>query len=238
MKKFSLLVALLLASVTFADAQQSFRILDSTGQPITIANPFPTLGNLSQVGGTNAVNGGIAGSLGVGGTAGSDAAITQNPVLSGCEVITSGSQPTAATTGRGRYCVQRLDGVPFVHPGGPVTMLCGLNNIAASLTECTGAAAPASGLAHYITTITASSTTTTAGTFAVQSGTGANCGSNTTAIWPRSGTSDRWTSPPTTAAPVVIMFSTPIRMTTVHAICAIGVATNTLRITISGFTAP
>ncbi len=113
---------------------------------------------------------------------------------------------------------------------------CALTAIAATLTQCQ--AAPAVPYRLYITDIKVQSTTTTTGTYAIQSGTGTNCATGTTALFPASGVNDRFSHPPTTTAMADIQFTTPIRPAAGHAICVIGVATNTTRIQLAGFTAP
>ena len=116
----------------------------------------------------------------------------------------------------------------------PNAFTCGVTNQAAALAECQALTA---GRTYYITGIVAQSSTTTAGTFAIQSGTGTACGSNTTAVFPAPPmtTAARFASPPTTSAPFVVQFALPIKVTAGHAICAIGVATNTLNVQITGY---
>lgn len=117
---------------------------------------------------------------------------------------------------------------------------CGADNIGATLTEMTGcavlAASPA--LRYYVTTITTQSTTTTAGQFSVRSGTGTNCGTGTANVLPSSVGTARYASPANTAAPSVIFFDPPIPVTPGHALCVLGVATNTTTITVTGYVAP
>jgi hypothetical protein len=119
----------------------------------------------------------------------------------------------------------------------PHRFSCGVTAQAASLLECQALTA---GRTYYITDVVAQSSTGTAGTFAIQSGTGTNCGTTTTAVFPAPPmtTSARFASPPNTSAPFVVAFTTPIKVTAGHAICAIGVGTNTLNLQISGFYLP
>ena len=114
---------------------------------------------------------------------------------------------------------------------------CALDNIAATLTECKAAAG--AGLKHWITSVVAVSTTTTAATFAIRAGTGTNCGTGTAGILPGASTSRTYVLPASTAAPFqsssVSGIGTP---SAAQAICVIGAATNTTNIVISGYTAP
>lgn len=152
------------------------------------------------------------------------------------EVNDGSAQPTAQTTGEFRAPVASTDGRTYVSLGGPVAWTCSLNAIAATLTECR--AAPAAGLSLYVSWVWWQSTTTTAGTGALQSGTGTNCGTATTAVLPKSGTANRYGYPASSTASSTLWFPVPIKLTAAHALCAIGVATNTLRIDVGGFTAP
>ncbi len=111
---------------------------------------------------------------------------------------------------------------------------CGLNALAATLTQCQ--AAPGANLVLYITDIMVQTTTATSGTFAIQTGTGANCVTGTAALFPVSGTANRFNAPPTSAPMSVINFQTPLKVPANTAVCVIGVATNTISIQLAGFT--
>lgn len=188
--------------------------------------------NAAQIGGTNTVNGGLAGSLAVGGTAGNNAAITQNPFVLALEARSSG--PTVATNGNQIRSAGDLAGNQYnVYP---LTWSCALDNIAATLTECKAAAA--AGYSHYVTGVFAQSTTATAATFAIRSGTGTNCGTGTAGVLPGASTSRTYVLPANTAAAFMFTSTSGIKLTAAHAVCAIGAATNTLNITIMGYTAP
>jgi hypothetical protein len=152
------------------------------------------------------------------------------------EVNDGAAQPTAVTTGEYRAPLVAPDGRQYVQLGGPVLWRCSVNAIAATLTQCQ--AAPAAGLSLYVSWLAWQSTTTTAGTGAIQSGTGTNCGTTTTAIFPASGTANRYGYPASSAAATTIFFPVPIKLTAAHALCVIGVATNTVRADLGGFTAP
>jgi hypothetical protein len=114
---------------------------------------------------------------------------------------------------------------------------CGVTAQAASLLQC---AAVVAGQRYYITDIVAQSSTATAGDFALQSGTGTNCGTATATVFPAPPmtTTARFKAPANTAPPMVVAFSTPLVVTSAHALCAIGAATNTLNLQVSGYTAP
>jgi len=152
------------------------------------------------------------------------------------EVNDGSGQPTAQTTGLFRSPVITPDGRYFVQQGGPVVWTCSLNGISTTLTQCR--AAPGAGLSLYVSWVWWQSTTTTAGTGALQAGTGTNCGTGTTAILPASGTANRYGYPASSSAASTLWFPVPIKLAANNALCAIGVATNTLRIDVGGYTAP
>jgi hypothetical protein len=192
--------------------------------------------DITKIGGTAVVNGGVAGSIASGGVGGNNAAITQNPDLVGVEALSS--QPTAATTGNLRRLVGALDGALYVRPNGPVTWSCGLTAIAATLTQCQ--AAPAAGLKLYITDIQIGSNTATAGLFLVRYGTGSNCVTGTTTLFPNiaAQTTGVMPYPANTAAVTDINFVSPPAGAAANALCVICVATNTCVVNMSGYTAP
>jgi hypothetical protein len=190
--------------------------------------------NLSAVGGTATVSGGLAGTLGVGGTQANNTAITANPILTGIEAQTG--QPTAATTGNIRQAVGSVDGVPYVRFGGPVPWTCSLDGIGATLTQCQ--AAPGAGLKLYLTDLVINSTTATTSNFLVRYGTGANCGTGTTSLLPAAATVVRFTYPSNTAAPLHLSFYTPLSAAANNAICILCTNTNTCVVTMTGFIAP
>lgn len=119
---------------------------------------------------------------------------------------------------------------------GPTPWTCGLQGIAATLTQCQ--AAPGAGLKLYLTDIAVQTTTTTSGTYSLQTGTGANCGTGTAALFPVSGTANRFNAPITTSAMASIRFQTPLVAPANSAICLIGVATNTISIQLIGYVKP
>lgn len=192
--------------------------------------------NLAQVGGTNTVNGGVAGTLAIGGTAGNNAAITQNPDLIGVEALST--QPAAATTGNQRRLVGSLDGSLYVRQGGPVPWSCSLDNIGATLTQCK--AATGAGIKAYVTDIVIASTTATAGQFIIRTGTGSNCGTGTASLFPSAATVVRFPYPGNTSTigSTTIHLVTPLNPPAASAICILCVATNTCTVQMQGYEAP
>ena len=111
---------------------------------------------------------------------------------------------------------------------------CGLAALAASLTTCAVAVA---GKSYYITDIVVGTTTGTAGTYAIQTGTDANCATGTAVVFPAApaATSARFAAPIVSSPSTVISFTTPIVVPASGYICVIGVATNTININIHGY---
>ncbi len=208
--------------------------LPSEPSTTTFQGTSPWVDNISQVGGTNIVTGGVNGTLGVGGTAGTNAAITQNPMLVGVEARST--TPTAATNGNQRQAAGDLAGNIFEVK--PLAFTCTLQALAASLTQCQ--AAPAAGYSLYITSWIALTTTGTAGTYQVEYGTGSNCGTGTNGVFPSPGANNSRTitAPINTAAPQNFTFPSGKKLPAANALCVIGTATNTIDISIDGFIAP
>ncbi len=114
---------------------------------------------------------------------------------------------------------------------------CGLAGLAATLTECQALAA---GRTYYVTDIVVGTTTATSGTYGIQTGTGTNCAAGTVTIFPAppATTASRYQAPIAANPVAVINFTTPLVTTAGHAICVIGVGTNTINIQISGYYLP
>lgn len=119
---------------------------------------------------------------------------------------------------------------------GITTWTCGLNALAATLTQCQ--AAPAAGLKLYVTDIFVQTTTATSGTFSVQTGTGTNCATGPAALFPVSATGNRFNAPIAAEGVTHFPLGTPLSGPAAAAICVIGVATNTISVQLVGFTAP
>jgi hypothetical protein len=121
------------------------------------------------------------------------------------------------------------------YPRGATSWSCALNSLAATLTECQ--AIPSTGLRHYVTDISVGTTTTTAGDYAIRTGTGANCGTATAQLYPKSGSgADRFKAPIASNGMNLLSFTLPLEATAGHAICVIGKATDTINIQIHGYT--
>lgn len=130
--------------------------------------------------------------------------------------------------------VSLADAQTYIRQGGPTTdWTCGVDNIAATLTECK--AAPGTGKTLYVVTVVAQSTTSTAGQFILRSGTGTNCGTGTASLFPSTASVVRIAAPANTAAATVIRFDPPLVVPVNSAVCLLGVATNTVTAQITGY---
>lgn len=168
--------------------------------------------------------------------AANNAAAPANVVVSGVETVANGTNPAAATSGNVRRQIASLEGVTHVLPFAPRTFTAGFNAIAASLTQIQ--AAPGAGLRLYLTSIFVQTTTATSGTYAFQTGTGTNCGTGTAALFPVSGTANRFNAPIAANSLANFSFSTPLVVPVNTALCVIGVATNTVSGQVVGYIAP
>ncbi len=120
--------------------------------------------SIAQIGATTVVNGGLAGSLAIGGTVGNNVAPTGNPIpLAG---IAASSEPSANTTTRVSQLITDLVGklivLPYANPENFV------NGTTAAITDTTTTsiiAAQAAGVRTYITQITVTNSHATVGTF-------------------------------------------------------------------------
>lgn len=116
------------------------------------------------------------------------------------------------------------------------TWSCSLDGIGATLTLCK--VAPNNGRRLYVTDIVAQSTTATAGLMLLRYGTGTNCGTGTTSIFPAAATVARYVYPANTAAPTAIRLDTPLEVPVGQDLCIIGTGTNTVTIEIRGKVKP
>lgn len=126
---------------------------------------------------------------------------------------------------------------------------CSLDDVGATLTKCvvSKGSMPYDSLTQerlYITDLVAQSTTATVGQFILRYGTGTNCGTGTTSLFPAAATVVRFAYPPNTAAPLVIQFANPLIVpASVSAatgaehphLCALGIATQTLSLHVGGY---
>src|SRR5690349_11609013 len=108
------------------------------------------------------------------------------------------------------------DGRTLVATDHPNRFTCAFAGLAASLTKCVTNVTLPTGQRYYITDVAFQTTTATAGTFAIQSGTGTNCGTTTTAVWPVVNTAARWTAPISTSPSATATFATPIAVLAGH----------------------
>jgi hypothetical protein len=108
--------------------------------------------------------------------------------------------------------------------------------IGATLTQMV--AAPAAATSLYLTDVMAMSDTATAGTFLIRYGTGTNCATGTTSIYPSAVTGAKSMYPGNASAPLMLNFHTPLKIPAANALCILCVATNTCTAQFWGYTAP
>jgi hypothetical protein len=163
----------------------TLRVVLATDQPaltnkLLVTPDANSAVNLAQIAGTTTVNGGLAGSQAIGGTAATNATINQNPVLIGAETVGIGTLPTAATAANQRQLVSDIYGNQFVRLGS--SNQGSVLTAALSTTDTQVVAAPAAGLSVWLTAIVGQSTTSTAATTTLEYGTGSNCATGKTTI--------------------------------------------------------
>lgn len=117
--------------------------------------------SLAQIGATTVVNGGLGGTLAVGGSVATNVAITTNPVNNGAQGVSA--ENAAVTTGRMVQLVSDLVGKLIVLPySNPENMVSFPGTAAMTGTVSTiTLAAPPAGLRNYITAITVSNGSST-----------------------------------------------------------------------------
>lgn len=131
--------------------------------PDSVALPANQSVNVAQIGGTNTVNGGLAGSQSVGGTVATNVAISANPLNLGAQAVSS--ENAAVTTARQVQLVADLVGKLIVLPyANPENFVSGVTAAMTATTSTSLIAAPASGLRNYITQCTFSNSHATVGT--------------------------------------------------------------------------
>lgn len=124
-------------------------------------------------------------------------------------------------------------------PSHPGMFSAAIPDVGATLTEIK--AAPTGGQSIYVTDVMLGSSTSTAGTFALRSGTGTNCGTSTTGVIPQPGVSSPTgliSYPANSANVFVLNMTMSIKLPAGHALCVIGSATNLARGQVNGFIAP
>lgn len=176
--------------------------------------------NLAQVGGTNTVNGGVAGSQSVGGTVATNVAITANPINLGAQAVSS--ENSAATTARQVQLVADLVGKLIVLPyANPENFVSGTAT-ATDTTSTSLVASPGGSLRNYITQFTVWNSSATNTYIKIQDG---------------SGGTTLYTLPCPTVGGSVITLPTPLRQpTTATAIFfAANASANAVFISASGY---
>lgn len=197
--------------------------------------------NVAQVGGaavSTAASGiqkvGIVGNAGAAFDAANNAALPANVAIVGVETITTGTTPTAATTGNGRRLLATTEGVLFTREGSSFPFSCFVPITTTATTQCQ--AAPGAGLKAYITSVTLSNAAATVQGVDIVYGTGAACVTGTTAITHKfqMGTNATTTSPFVMEA----QFPTPLVPAAANAICLRPTAATGFGATITGYIAP
>jgi hypothetical protein len=120
----------------------------------------------------------------------------------------------------------------------PQRFAASVADIGATLTEIQAAV---TGQAIYVTDVILQSSTATAGTFALRSGTGTNCATNPIGVMPQPGVATPTLTlgyPGNASAPLQIALSMPFRLPAGTALCIIGTATNLARGQVHGFKSP
>jgi hypothetical protein len=186
--------------------------------------------NLKQVGGTNTVTAGVAGTQAVGGNVATNVAIGTNPINLGAQAVSA--ENTAVTATRMAQLVTDLVGKLIVLPyANPENFVSGTITSAMTGTTTTSLiGAPASGLRNYITQITVSNGSTTVPTdILIQDGSG---GTTLYVVPAPAGTGTG-----TGAAGATLTFPTPLRQpTTATAIFVANVTTgSSTKVSASGY---
>ena len=150
--------------------------------------------NVSQVGGTAAVNGGLAGSLAIGGTAANGAAPTSNPVFVGGETLPAAQ--AILTAAKVAYLPITLSSQVAVKPYGDASFDWQYTGSLTTTTAVAAKAAAAAGVRNYMTGLQIVNNAATATTVTVLDG--------STVIW--SGA-----LPATIGASLIVTFPTPLK---------------------------
>ena len=120
--------------------------------------------NMAQVAGTTTVTAGVNGMIAVGGNTANNVAITSNPLLIGCQGVSS--ENSAVTTARGVQAVCDLVGKQIVLPyANPENFVNGTTAAITDTTSTSTIASAGGSLRNYITQITVSNSHATVGTF-------------------------------------------------------------------------
>ena len=113
---------------------------------------------------------------------------------------------------------------------------CSVDNVADSDTACIEAPEP--GMRRYVTDIVAQSTTATAGLFNLYYGTGLNCVTGETKLFPPIGNNATFAAAGNADMPTLAVLATPIIVPGGKALCVLGDPSNAVTVQISGYLAP
>jgi hypothetical protein len=151
-----------------------------------------------------------------------------NPLLvGGMSTAVGATSAIAAPGGVVRFTADNM-GALFTRPGGAGAWSAFQSALGTTLTQLV--AAPTGNFQVWPTDIEVQSTTSTASTFQLRYGTGANCGTGTTTVSPL------YVSPANTANPTVITRNMAFSIPAANALCGVcGSATNTCFVHVSGF---
>lgn len=198
----------------------------STGRPqsVSSANPLPVTGaanastNITQVNGTAAVTGGLAGTLGIGGPAAEDAVANSNPVMMG-GVIRNTNAPVTLVAGDVARLTLSEGGALVVKPYGVAGAAWNAN---LSLTTTTATAIVAAAGASLKRHITATQMI--------------NTGASAVDLFILDGTTERWRITLPVNVPITIQFPTELLTTTNTALNVNLSAAGTVRFCAQGVT--
>ena len=176
---------------------------------------------------------GIVGNANAAIDAANNATAPANVIVAGAQ-LQSGASATVGTAGQVGSIVAGLDHVLYARLGSPVLWSCFVPLTTTATTECR--AAPAAGLKLYVSSLNCSNGAATVQGVDVVFGTGANCGTGTTALTHKyqMGTNALTTSP----FQVEDDFLTGLVPTAATAICVRPTAATAFGCTLTGFTAP
>lgn len=178
--------------------------------------------SIAQIGATTVVNGGLAGSLSIGGTAATNGTITANPINTGAQAVTS--ENTAVTTAKQVQLVADVTGRLITFPYANKENLVSGIATATGTTDTALIAAQGAGLYVYITSLAVVNTGATSVLVTIETDTA----SAKTAIW-------YMTAP--AGGGMTHTFTTPIRgsVTNKNVGFVAGGSTTTLYVSASGY---
>lgn len=140
------------------------QLTDGTTNVSVIAGTNALKADLSSIAGTATVTAGVNGMLAVGGNTATNVAITSNPLLIGCQGVSS--ENTAVTTARGVQTVCDLVGKLIVLPyANPENLVKGVTAAVTDTTSTSTIASAGGSLRNYITKWSCTNSHATVGTF-------------------------------------------------------------------------